>query len=99
MPLTDAAVRSLKASGKDQKVADSGGLYLLVTAKGGRLWRLKYRFDNKEKTLALGAYPDVGLADARKKRDEPRAFYATVQFQVLNGGSTRSPLAWHVRAL
>ena len=73
MPLTDAAVRSLKASGKDRKVADSGGLYLLVTAKGGRLWRLKYRFDNKEKTLALGAYPDVGLADARKKRDEAKS--------------------------
>ncbi|TKB20451.1 MAG: DUF4102 domain-containing protein [Mesorhizobium sp.] len=72
MPLTDAAVRSIKASGKDRKVADSGGLYLLVTAKGARLWRLKYRFDNKGKTLAIGTYTDTSLAEARKKRDDAK---------------------------
>ncbi len=53
-------------------MADANGLFLLVTAKGARLWRLKYRFDNKEKTLAFGAYPDVGLAEARMKRDDAK---------------------------
>ncbi|RWM94058.1 MAG: DUF4102 domain-containing protein [Mesorhizobium sp.] len=72
MPLTDVALRSVKTTGKDRKVADGGGLYLLVTSKGARLWRLKYRFDNKERTLAFGAYPDIGLAEARKKRDHAK---------------------------
>ncbi|MBZ9907730.1 integrase arm-type DNA-binding domain-containing protein [Mesorhizobium sp. BR115XR7A] len=72
MTLTDAAVRALKPGDKDRKIADAGGLFLLVTSKGARLWRLKYRFDSKEKTLAFGAYPDVGLAEARKRRDDAK---------------------------
>jgi len=48
---------------------DGGGLYLAVTPKGGKWWRLKYRFDNKEKRLALGVYPDLSLQEARKLRE------------------------------
>ncbi len=72
MALTDTAIRSAKARDKDYKLADSGGLYLLVTAAGGKLWRLKFRMNGKEKKLALGSYPEIGLADARKARDAAR---------------------------
>jgi len=72
MPLTDAAVRQAKPRDKDYKLADGGGLYLLVKTTGGKYWRLKYRVDRKEKLLAMGVYPDVTLAYAREKRDEAR---------------------------
>lgn len=58
------------------KLADEKGLYLFVQTSGGRLWRFDYRFGGKRKTLALGAYPDVSLADARSKRDEARKLLA-----------------------
>jgi len=72
MALTDTAVRLAKAGDSDRKLADEKGLYLLVTATGSKLWRLKYRIGGKEKKLALGAYPEIGLKDARAKRDEAR---------------------------
>jgi integrase len=72
MALTDTVIRLAKAGETDRKLADEKGLYLLVTSTGSKLWRLKYRIDGKEKKLALGAYPDVGLKDARAKRDEAR---------------------------
>jgi integrase len=72
MSLTDTAVRNAKPEAKPKKLFDGGGLFLLVTPSGSRMWRLKYRFSGKEKLLALGVYPDVGLAAARKKRDEAR---------------------------
>ncbi|MFM0184171.1 integrase arm-type DNA-binding domain-containing protein [Paraburkholderia nemoris] len=72
MPLTDTAIRNTKPETKPQKLFDGGGLYLLVTPAGRKYWRLKYRFLDKEKLLALGVYPDVALAAARKKRDEAR---------------------------
>ena len=59
--LTDTAIRKAKPSGKQRKMFDGRGLFLLVTPAGGRLWRPKYRFGGKEKLLALGAYPDVSL--------------------------------------
>lgn len=67
MPLTDKKIRSLKPADKPYKVSDSGGLYLEITPNGSKLWRFKYRFNGKSKKLALGAYPTVGLAEARKK--------------------------------
>ena len=76
MKLTDAKLRSLKATGKVQKIADGGGLYIHVTAVGAKLWRMGYRFGGKQKTLALGKYPDVSLVNARKRRDEARALLA-----------------------
>jgi len=48
-------------------------MFLLVTPAGGKLWRLKYRIDGKEKLLAIGAYPETSLSDARKWREEERA--------------------------
>ena len=65
-------VRLAKASEVDRKLADEKGLYLLDTAGGSKLWRLKYRADGKEKKLALGAYPDAGRKDARAKRNDAR---------------------------
>jgi len=72
MPLTDLAIRSAKPDDKPIKLFDGGGLFLLLTPAGQRYWRLKYRVAGKEKLLALGVYPDVSLAAARKKRDEAR---------------------------
>lgn len=76
MSLTDVAVRNAKPRDKEYKLADSGGLYLLVTPAGGKLWRLKFRVDGREKKLAIGAYPEIGLSDARKRRDEGREMLA-----------------------
>lgn len=72
MPLTDSAVKTAKPKEKPYKVADSHGLYLLVTPNGSKLWRIKYRVEGKEKTLSLGAYPDLSLANARQRRAEAR---------------------------
>src|ERR1700690_1218465 len=65
MPLTDTAIRKAKSKEKPFKISDSGGLYLLVQPSGSKWWRYKYRFAGKEKLLALGSFPDVGLAEAR----------------------------------
>ena len=65
MALTDTAVKTSKSREKDYKLADGAGLYLLVTQTGSKLWRLKYRFNDKEKKLSIGAYPVITLADAR----------------------------------
>ena len=73
MALTDTTIRNAKARDKDYKLADSGGLYLLITPASGKLWRLKFRIDGKERKLALGRYPDISLADARKQRDAARS--------------------------
>ncbi|MDP2101144.1 integrase arm-type DNA-binding domain-containing protein [Tabrizicola sp.] len=76
MALSDTRIRTLKAKDKPYKESDEKGLFLLVTPAGGKLWRLKYRIDSKEKLLAFGAYPDVSLADARAARDEARKVIA-----------------------
>ena len=76
MPLSDAAIRRIQPSTKTFRLFDGGGLYLEVAPRGGRWWRLKYRFDGKEKRLSLGVYPDVGLKLARDRRDEARKLLA-----------------------
>ncbi|HFD92168.1 MAG TPA: DUF4102 domain-containing protein [Gammaproteobacteria bacterium] len=76
MPLSDTAIRNAKPGDKAKKMFDGGGLYLEVSPKGGKWWRLKYRFDGKEKRLSLGVYPDVSLKDARERRDEARKLLA-----------------------
>jgi integrase len=70
--LTDIEIRNAKAREKPYKLGDAGGLFLLLIPAGGKHWRLKYRFKRKEKLLSLGAYPDVGLKEARRKRDDAR---------------------------
>lgn len=76
MSLTDTAIRNLKPSDKPRKHADAEGLYLLVNPNGSKLWRMKYRFGGKEKTLSFGAYPSTTLKDARTLRDEAKASLA-----------------------
>ena len=76
MSLTDTAVRNAKPGAKPIKLFDERGLFLIVTPSGGKWWRLKYRFDNKEKLLSLGVYPDVSLKAARIRRDELRTLLA-----------------------
>ena len=77
MALTDIALRNAKPTDKQQKLFDGGGLFLLIKPTGGKRWVLKYRFGGKEKSLALGTYPEVTLVEARKRRDEAREKLAT----------------------
>jgi integrase len=74
--LSDTRVRGAKPRDSAYKLYDERGLFLFVTPTGGRLWRLKYRLNEREKLLSLGAYPDVGLKRAREKRDEARKLLA-----------------------
>lgn len=77
MALTDTFVKNVKHSGAPagDKVTDGQGLHLLVKA-AGKYWRLSYRFLGKQKTLALGVYPEVSLAQARQRRDQARKLLA-----------------------
>ncbi len=75
-PLKDLQVKNAKPQDKPYKLADGGGLYLLVKPAGGKGWRLKYRFQGAEKLLSLGTYPEVGLQEARKKRDSNKKLLA-----------------------
>lgn len=77
MLLTDTHIKAAKPREKDWKLADEKGLYLLVRSSGSKLWRLKFRHFGKEKKLALGAYPEVGLKEARRQRDLARASLET----------------------
>lgn len=72
MALSDVKVRTAKPEAKAYKLTDGDGMVLLVHPNGSKYWRLRYRFDGKEKMLALGIYPEVTLADARARRDEAR---------------------------
>ena len=72
MALTDVGIRKAKAGPKAYKMSDSAGLFLLVEPTGGKLWRMKYRIDGREKKLAIGRYPEIGLAEARRRRDAAR---------------------------
>lgn len=75
--LTDARCRSAKAGAGPIKLFDGGGLYLWVSPKGGKTWRLAYRWRGIPKTLSFGPYPQVSLAEARRKRDESKAALAS----------------------
>ncbi|MAS87842.1 MAG: integrase [Micavibrio sp.] len=76
MALTKLACDNAKPQDKDYKLFDSGGLFLLITKTGSKLWKLKYRHLGKEKKLAFGPYPIVSLSDARDKRDEAKKLLA-----------------------
>ncbi|ELY9431313.1 integrase arm-type DNA-binding domain-containing protein [Salmonella enterica] len=69
MALTDIKVRTVKPADKPFKLTDGEGMHLLVNPNGSKYWRLQYRFSGKQKMLALGVYPMVSLAEARKRRD------------------------------
>lgn len=72
MSLTDAVVRNAKPKEKPYKIFDSGGLYIEVAKNGSKYWRQRFRFAGVENRLSLGVYPEVGLKEARDRRDEYR---------------------------
>jgi len=79
MPLSDTTIRTAKPSEKPRKLVDEKGMYLLIQPTGAKLWRLNYRFDGKQKTLALGEYDPkdgITLAMARDRRDDARKLLA-----------------------
>ncbi|MHC0025670.1 tyrosine-type recombinase/integrase [Enterobacter vonholyi] len=76
MALTDIKFRTAKPMDKQYKLTDGNGMHLLVHPNGSKYWRLQYRFDGKQKMLALGVYPEITLADARSRRDEARKLLA-----------------------
>lgn len=77
MPLYDTTCKNAKPKDKPYKLADSDGLYLLVHPNGSKYFRLKYRFLNTEKTLALGIYPEISLVQAREDTKEARKLLRT----------------------
>ncbi|WP_057882465.1 tyrosine-type recombinase/integrase [Tsuneonella troitsensis] len=72
MALTDLQLKQATPRERDWKLSDGGGLYILIRTNGSKLWRMKYRQDGREKKLTFGRYPEVGLREARLKRDEAR---------------------------
>ena len=84
-PLAATQVQNAKPKESMYKLFDGGGLFLQVTPAGGKHWKLKYRRDDgKEGLLSFGAYPDVSLEQARKKRDEARAQRRALTLPKLN---------------
>jgi len=71
--LTDIKIKAIRPRPDPFKVSDGGGLHLLVTPAGGKLWKQAYRFGGLQKTLSHGSYPDVSLADARTRRETAKA--------------------------
>jgi integrase len=76
VPLSPLQVQKAKPDSKEYKLFDGGGLYLLVTPSGGKLWRMKYKFGAREKQLAFGSYPEISLSDARQRREDARKLLA-----------------------
>jgi integrase len=109
MPLTDLRCRRAKPASKPYKLADAHSLSLHVLPTGSKSWRWKYRYSGKERQLGLGAYPEVGLAEARERQDEarkalrggrdPRAARRIETLVARPGGSTFKSVAleWHKR--
>lgn len=75
-PLTDIQISKAKPQSKQVTHFDGGGLFLLVSPTGGKLWRFKYRYDGKDKLISLGTYPEITLADARQRREDARKLLA-----------------------
>ncbi len=76
MTLSHLTIQTAKPKAKSYKMSGEKGLFLLVTPKGQKWWRLKYRFDGKEKSLSLGVYPQVSLKEANDRRDKARDLLA-----------------------
>src|SRR3546814_15946588 len=72
MPLKELEIRYAAKRQRPYKLSDGGGLHLLVQPSGSKLWRMKYRFDGKEKLLSFGKYPLITLAIAWAKRDDAK---------------------------
>lgn len=76
VPLTATEIKNAKPKEKKYKLSDGGGLFLLVSPNSSKVWRLKYRFNNKEKEYAIGVYPTISLSKARAKREELKILIA-----------------------
>lgn len=74
--LSDSTIRKAVPQDKPIKLNDGGGLYLVITTTGGKLWRFNYRFLGKQKTLSIGKYPAVTLSKAREKHQAALAMLA-----------------------
>ncbi len=72
MSLTDLECRNAKPQDKSYKLTDGQGLYLYIMPSGGKSWRYKFRFLNKEKCLVIGQYPTISLAEARERQNQAR---------------------------
>ena len=68
--LSKLLIEKAKHGSKTIRLWDGRGMYVEISPKGGKWWRLKYWFGGKERRMSLGVYPDVSLADAREKREE-----------------------------
>ncbi|WP_409315197.1 tyrosine-type recombinase/integrase [Pseudomonas putida] len=76
MALSEMAIRHARVTGKDYTLADHDGLILHVTAQGAKLWHFRFYWEGKQKRMSFGSYPQVGLRDARTRRDEARTLIA-----------------------
>ena len=94
MSISDMTIKNAKPKEKPYKLFDAEGLFAIVTPAGGKWWRLKYRFGGKEKLLSLGVYPDVGLKEVRRRRDEARELIA----QGIDPSENRKAVKTAVRA-
>ena len=79
MPLTELKIKNLKPQAKQYRAYDTEGLYIQVSPSGGKLWRWKFRYLDKEQVYALGKYPATSLAQARRLRDDAKAMLALGQ--------------------
>ena len=108
MYLSKKEIDNAKPKKKPYRLFDGNGIFVEVRPRGGKYWRFKYRFDNKERRLAFGVYPDVSLLDAREKREEARKQIAAGidpiadkkdkrRIAALNAGNTFETIAreWH----
>ena len=77
MALSDTALRNAKPADRQYKLHDEGGLFIIIRPTGGKLWRLKYRYQGTEQQLSIGTYPAVGLRDARARRDDAKKLLAS----------------------
>ena len=76
MAITDTEIKRAKPEQKPYSMSDSGGLRLVISPAGGKLWRWKYRFEGKEKLMSLGKYPDVSVGLARQRHSDGRKLLA-----------------------
>ena len=95
--LTETRIRAAKGAEKPYKLRDGGGLHLLVTPAGGRLWRMRYRHRGRESMIGLGSYPDVSLKVARARRDEARKLLGSGGDPAAVRRAERAGRAEHVR--
>ncbi len=77
MALAELEVEKAKATDKPQKLSDGGGMYLQVQPDGAKYWRMNYRVEGRQKTLAIGVHPDVTVSQARERREDARRLLAS----------------------